>query len=204
MWDRSSSSPLSLSFSFSPLWPAGPLGEHGLERRWMALALQADCFTSDLSQLIIADVMSGSVPLDASTSISGGWPSWRGQSAGSCYHGRREAAEGAGSSFLGEGAMLVEVRKRAIWVPCRQPPSHPSISSTSVSALPSSPASLPAIELPVAVLEPTVSFSPPPPPLQLPPAATTLAPARRRSSRAPRGRLKGGRGEEEERERERG
>nr|ABF95561.1 hypothetical protein LOC_Os03g19620 [Oryza sativa Japonica Group] len=37
----------------------------------MALALQADCFTRDLSQLIIADVMSGSVPLDASTSISG-------------------------------------------------------------------------------------------------------------------------------------
>jgi hypothetical protein len=37
----------------------------------MALALQADCFTSDLSQLIIADVMSGSVPLDTSTSISG-------------------------------------------------------------------------------------------------------------------------------------
>uniref|UniRef100_A0A0D9ZZ58 Uncharacterized protein n=1 Tax=Oryza glumipatula TaxID=40148 RepID=A0A0D9ZZ58_9ORYZ len=37
----------------------------------MALALQADCFTNDLSQLIIADVMSGSVPLDASTSISG-------------------------------------------------------------------------------------------------------------------------------------
>uniref|UniRef100_A0A0E0PMH1 Uncharacterized protein n=1 Tax=Oryza rufipogon TaxID=4529 RepID=A0A0E0PMH1_ORYRU len=32
----------------------------------------------------------------------------RGQSAGSCYHGRREAAEGAGSSFLGEGAMPVE------------------------------------------------------------------------------------------------
>uniref|UniRef100_A0A0E0NU38 Uncharacterized protein n=1 Tax=Oryza rufipogon TaxID=4529 RepID=A0A0E0NU38_ORYRU len=37
----------------------------------MALALQANCFTCDLSQLIIADVMSGSVPLDASTSISG-------------------------------------------------------------------------------------------------------------------------------------
>uniref|UniRef100_A0A0E0NMC7 Uncharacterized protein n=1 Tax=Oryza rufipogon TaxID=4529 RepID=A0A0E0NMC7_ORYRU len=36
----------------------------------MALALQTDCFTSDLSQLI-ADVMSGSVPLDASTSIPG-------------------------------------------------------------------------------------------------------------------------------------
>jgi hypothetical protein len=52
------------------------MGEHGLERRRMALALQADCFTSDLSQLIIADVMSGSVLLDASTSIWGGWPSW--------------------------------------------------------------------------------------------------------------------------------
>uniref|UniRef100_A0A0D3G6S4 Uncharacterized protein n=1 Tax=Oryza barthii TaxID=65489 RepID=A0A0D3G6S4_9ORYZ len=37
----------------------------------MALALQADCFTSDLSQLIFADVMSGLVPLDASMSISG-------------------------------------------------------------------------------------------------------------------------------------
>uniref|UniRef100_A0A0D9ZKI7 Uncharacterized protein n=1 Tax=Oryza glumipatula TaxID=40148 RepID=A0A0D9ZKI7_9ORYZ len=50
------------------------------------------------------------------------------------------------------------------------------MSSASASALLSSPASLPVIELPVAALEPVVSSSLPSL-LQLSPTATTLAPA---------------------------